>query len=68
MTKPTFRPMGSDKSDKSTSSSHNKNPKTYQTTNAQRGRLRDNNFQGFNSNSKITSFFQRKIPQQIPNV
>ena len=56
-TKPTFRPRG--RPGKSTSCSHDKNAKTYGTTNTQRGRLSDN-CQGFNSNSKITSFFFNK--------
>ena len=39
MIKPTFRPRG--RPDKSTTCSHNKNAKTYEKTNAQRGRVSD---------------------------
>ena len=58
MTKITFRMRG--RPDKSY--------ETYGTTIVQKGRLSDNNCQGFNSNSKIASFFPRKVPQQNPNV
>lgn len=57
MTKSTFRLRG--RPDKSTSCSHNKNANTYGITNAQRGRLSDNNYRSFNSNSNITSFFSK---------
>ena len=65
MTKPTFRPSG--RPGKSTSCSHNKNAKIYGMTNAQRGRLSNNSFQGFNSNSKITISFPTKMLQQNLN-
>ena len=58
MTKPTFKLKG--RPYKSTSCSHNKNGKTYGTTNAQRGPLSANDCHGFNSNSKMPRIFSNK--------
>ena len=57
MTKPTFKPRGRP---------DNKNVKTYETTNTQRGPISANNCQGFNSNSKRTSIFSKKSASTEP--